>query len=310
MRHRVHPAALGGETLCPAARGRLVEQVDGLDLGEVTELLGERREATSVPAAERDERSCSCKAACDGSAQAAAGAGDGNDPTRKRRRGRIRRSRHRRGVRREPASATWSQNTSLPQRRSRSGMLRDIARVLVTGGTGTLGRVLVPRLQLEGHTVRVLSRSARPTEAVAALEWAQGDLVRAGGVTEALRGVDIVIHAATDADSRAVDVPATERLLAGAREARIGHLVYVSIVGMERIPLPYYEGKLAVERMIEAGETRYSILRATQFPELMEGWFLRPAVEGRRLVLLPKSYRFQLIDVRDVSRRLAELAAG
>ena len=58
--------------------------------------------------------------------------------------------------------------------------------ILVTGGTGTLGRRVVPLLQEAGRKVRVLSRSSH--EAAAGIEYVTGDLATGEGVEAAVRG--------------------------------------------------------------------------------------------------------------------------
>lgn len=63
--------------------------------------------------------------------------------------------------------------------------------ILVTGGTGTLGRRLVPRLREAGHDVRVLSRR-RGHQTV------KGDVVTADGLDAAVAGAGVVVHAATN----------------------------------------------------------------------------------------------------------------
>jgi uncharacterized protein YbjT (DUF2867 family) len=186
-----------------------------------------------------------------------------------------------------------------------------MTRVLVTGGTGTLGRALVPALREAGHSVGIMSRSPPGPSADGDAEWAQADLRTGTGLDEAVHGVDVVVHAATNAlDPQTVDVLGTRRLLTAARAAGVEHLVYVSIVGIDDIPLAYYRAKLEAERAVERSGIPHTILRATQFHDLMEQWFLRGLVQGRRIGFLPKAYRFQLIDVRDVAARIAEIVDG
>jgi len=100
--------------------------------------------------------------------------------------------------------------------------------VLVTGGTGALGREVVRRLIDEGHRTRVLSRKHAEGD-----DWVQGDLVTGAGLEVAVKGIDVIIHAASDAISpgkyQATDVLGTRRLLAMAREARVRHAVYISV---------------------------------------------------------------------------------
>jgi len=162
--------------------------------------------------------------------------------------------------------------------------------ILVTGGTGTLGRVVVRELTAAGRDVRVLSRGTG------------GDLVTGTGLAAALADVDTVVHLATTLRGRR-DVTATRNLVDAAPDLR--HLVFVSIVGIDRIPLGYYRGKLAAERIV--AERPHTILRATQFHDL-----IRTLLAGAaKLPVMPvPKLRAQPVDVRDVAARLAGLATG
>src|SRR3990170_5638680 len=144
-------------------------------------------------------------------------------------------------------------------------------RVLITGGTGVLGRELVPRLAAAGYSVRVVSRRAAPAEGAPA-EWARAQIATGEGLAEAVAGVDVIVHCASSPfrRTREVDVEGTRRLLERAREAGVAHFVYISIVGVDLIPLGYYKHKLAAERLIEESGVPYSILRAPQFFTLID----------------------------------------
>jgi uncharacterized protein YbjT (DUF2867 family) len=169
--------------------------------------------------------------------------------------------------------------------------------VLVTGGTGALGRHVVADLRERGDEVRVLSR--RPAAGTHV-----GDLNTGAGVAEAARGAELVVHAASD--SRRLgrsDLDQTEHLLQAAQDAE--HVLYVSIVGIDSIPYVYYRHKLACEQRIASSGTPYTILRATQFHELI-GWLMR-AVERLPLAPLPLDFRFQTIAAGEVAKRTAEL---
>src|SRR5256885_17209705 len=102
--------------------------------------------------------------------------------------------------------------------------------VLVTGGTGTLGRHVVMLLRQSGHRARIFSREPRGH-----VDAVQGDLKTGAGLSKAVAGMDAIVHAATEARqsvaSRAADVSGTRRLLNAARDARIKHFVYGSIIG-------------------------------------------------------------------------------
>jgi len=145
-------------------------------------------------------------------------------------------------------------------------------KVLVTGGTGTLGRHVVQRLRQSGHHVRILSRKQH-----AEVDAVRGDLKTGTGLEVAVAGCHAIIHAATgfrkSLSSRATDVDGTRRLLEVARREDIKHLVYVSIVGIEGVDFPYYRTKLAAEALVHEGNIPWTILRATQFHDLIGGLF-------------------------------------
>ena len=176
--------------------------------------------------------------------------------------------------------------------------------VLVTGGTGTLGRHVVSRLRRSGHRATILTRHARGH-----VDAVTGDLTTGAGLERAIAGIDSVVHAATTARqslSGRPDVKGTRRLIDAARKAGIKHFVYVSIVGIDRVAYPYYRTKLACEALVREGGVPWSILRATQFHELMEiflGRFSR--IPG--LLAAPLGWQFQPVDSDEVARRLVEI---
>jgi uncharacterized protein YbjT (DUF2867 family) len=154
--------------------------------------------------------------------------------------------------------------------------------ILVTGGTGHLGRDLVGRLVAEGRNVRLLS--TRPGTA-ADVQWAKGDLATGDGIHEAMKGVQSVINAATlspiarrggirFADffgtPSSVDVDGTRRLLEAASRAEVRHFLHVSIVGLEGSSLPYAKVKLAGERLVRSSSVPWSVVHATPFFYLVE----------------------------------------
>ncbi|MEU9827758.1 SDR family oxidoreductase [Micromonospora chersina] len=181
-------------------------------------------------------------------------------------------------------------------------------RVLVTGATGRLGRVALPRLRDEGHTVRGVSRRARSD---AGVEWVAADLATGEGLAAAVDGVEAVLHLASSPNRRTheIDVLGTRRLVLAAGHAGVGHLVYISIVGVDRVPLGYYRHKLAAEQVVAAGPVPWSVLRATQFPEFLEE-LLRAASRLGPVLGDPKVLA-QPVDPGEVAGRLtAMLAAG
>jgi uncharacterized protein YbjT (DUF2867 family) len=180
--------------------------------------------------------------------------------------------------------------------------------VLVTGGTGAVGSRVVLSLRESGHRVVVMSRREGSGP-----DLRRADLATGEGLAEAVAGMEAIVHAGSAAadvtKTKATDVEGTRRLLEAARSAGVGHLVYISIVGMEGVAYPYYRAKLAAEAIIQEGSVPWTILRATQFHTLMElflGIFAR--VPG--LMPVPYRWQFQPVDPSEVGARLAELAVG
>lgn len=164
--------------------------------------------------------------------------------------------------------------------------------ILVTGGTGTLGRPTVEKLKAAGHQVRVLSRRS-------GAGLSTGDLLTGDGIREALAGVDTVVHLATH---QSKDVAIASTLLQHAKGIR--HLVLVSIVGIDDIPLGYYKGKVEIERLVAQSGVPHTIQRITQFHNFVD-MFLR--LQRFSPAILAPSFSLQPIDVRDAARHLVEL---
>lgn len=167
---------------------------------------------------------------------------------------------------------------------------------LVTGGTGKLGALVVRLLRQSGDEVRVASR--RTGEGLATVDWKTG-----AGLGATLSGVDVVVHCAYQA--RGTDME--QKLVAAAKQAGVRHLVYISIVGVDQIPFFFYQAKFEAEQVFERSGVPYTILRATQFHDLV-----RVVLAGlaRSPVMFLPSLRFQPIEVGEVAERLAELAMG
>ncbi len=184
--------------------------------------------------------------------------------------------------------------------------------ILVTGGTGTLGRLVVPRLRNAGCDVRVLSRHIR--EGAEGIEFVTGDLATGEGIEAAVEGTEIIVHCAGSSKG---DEDKARHLVRAASPAGARHLVHVSVVGTDRIPLAsgidramfgYFGSKLAAERAVADSGLPWTMLRATQFHDLI----LMAARQMARLPVIPvpAGFRFQPVDPGEVAARLVELALG
>jgi uncharacterized protein YbjT (DUF2867 family) len=186
---------------------------------------------------------------------------------------------------------------------------------LVTGGTGTLGRLVVPQLLRAGGKVRVLSR--RDHESAGGAEYAVGDLDTGAGIDAAVAGADVIVHCAGaqkgDGDRARTLVGAASR----AEGSAAPHLVNISVTGADRVPqdglldramFGYFGSKLDAEQVIAASGLPWTTLRATQFYDLL----LMMARAMARLPVVPvaSGMRFQPVDAGEVAARVAELALG
>src|ERR687893_1462213 len=179
--------------------------------------------------------------------------------------------------------------------------------ILVTGGTGTLGRLVVPRLQDAGCDVRVLSRRSHE----AGIRFMTGDLATGEGLEAAVDGAGTIVHLA---GSPKGDEDKARNLVRAASRAGAAHLVYISVVGADRIPIGsrvdramfgYFGTKLAAERIVADSGPPFTTLRATQFHDLI----LTVAQQMAKLpvVPVPAGFRVQPVDAGEVAARLVEL---
>jgi uncharacterized protein YbjT (DUF2867 family) len=176
--------------------------------------------------------------------------------------------------------------------------------ILVTGGAGHLGHLVVKHLSAAGHPVRGMSRRASPGEDWPGAEWKQADLKTGVGVAEAVRGMDVVVHLAAIGNSM-VDFEGTHRLLDAAREAQVSHVVFISVVGIDKVPWAGGKAKLASEDHIEHSGLPWSILRATQFHYGID--FLLNFLTRPPLVLVPTDFPLQPVAEEEVAQRLVEI---
>ncbi|HEX5546091.1 MAG TPA: NAD(P)H-binding protein [Ktedonobacterales bacterium] len=189
--------------------------------------------------------------------------------------------------------------------------------ILVTGGTGTLGRHVVARLRDAEREVRVLSRHG-PKDgkgSTEGIEFVAGDLATGAGIDAAVDGAEIIVHCAGGA--KGDGDKALNLVQAASRAGGVQHLVYISVVGAEKVPVVsgvdramfgYFASKLAAERAVADSGLPWTTLRATQFYDTL----LLVARQMAKLpvIPLPSGFRFQPIDPGEVGVRLAELALG
>jgi uncharacterized protein YbjT (DUF2867 family) len=174
-------------------------------------------------------------------------------------------------------------------------------RVLVTGASGVLGGRVMERALAAGHgVVAATSRAGRSFPEP--VRTAVLDLGTGAGLTEALAGVEAVIHCASDAAHHAeVDARGTRRLVEASEPGT--HFVYPGIVGSDVIPLAYYRSKMASEAALL--DRPWTVIRTTQFHQL--AWSIMARLARRPpLMPVPGNTRIQPLDPGSLATRLVE----
>src|SRR5687767_12916906 len=172
-------------------------------------------------------------------------------------------------------------------------------KIVVIGGTGLIGKKLIPRLRERGH------------EAVAASPASGVNTLTGEGLAEVLTGAQVVVDVSNSPSFE--DKPVMEffetsgrNILAAEAAAGVGHHVALSVVGTDRLlKSGYFRAKMAQENLIKASKIPYTILRATQFFEFV-GAIAASSTAGDTVRL--SSALVQFIAAEDVADALVDIA--
>lgn len=182
-----------------------------------------------------------------------------------------------------------------------------MSKILVTGATGTLGRDLTQKLLGRGHQVRVFTRQAQPP-VPDGVEVHQGNIREGSGLLEATKGADTIIHCVSVYEEGfPTDIQGTRNLIEVAKTNGSPHVIFISIVGIDHSPFPYFQAKLQAERIVEQSDLPWSILRATQFHNYILGVITSFEDEQAKTITIPAASRFQPIDSGEVADALIAL---
>jgi len=174
-------------------------------------------------------------------------------------------------------------------------------KVVVIGGSGLIGKKMIPLLRQRGH------------EAVSASPSSGVNTLTGEGLAEALAGAQVVVDVTNspsweDAAVLEFFETSTRNILTAEAAAGVGHHVALSVVAADRLPdSGYMRAKVAQEKLIQASKVPYTIVRATQFFEFL-GAIAGP-VDGGAMVRLPTA-PMQPLAADDVAAALADVAMG
>jgi len=183
-------------------------------------------------------------------------------------------------------------------------------KVLVVGGTGTLGRQIVRRALDEGHEVRCMVRS--PRKASFLTEWGceltRGDLLEPGSLDYALEGQQALIDAATaratDAGSAyTIDWDGKQNLFAAARRAQVNRVVFVSLLAAAQHPsVPLMDIKACTEQWLAASDLDYTILQGVAFMQGLISQFAIPVLESQTVWVSGSPTPLAYMNTQDMAR--------
>jgi uncharacterized protein YbjT (DUF2867 family) len=145
--------------------------------------------------------------------------------------------------------------------------------ILLTGGTGFIGRSLTRQLVENGNQVRILLRPSARTPRLPVgipVEVAVSSLNDIRGLRAAMKGVEAVYHLVGGegeggrANLQTVDIDGTRSLCQAAADARVGRLFYLSHLGADRAAgFPVLKAKGIAEEYIRKSGVPYTILRGS-----------------------------------------------
>lgn len=195
-----------------------------------------------------------------------------------------------------------------------------MAKILVTGGTGVLGKA-VSKIFLDKQIDFIVGSRNQDTKnynndntaSNVNVKWVRMDLTKNDGLNKFIPDdIDTILHLASiptqKIDGQPGDIVLARNLLNSIPKKNIKHFIYCSIVGIDKIPFAYYQGKLECERLIKESDIPYTILRATQFHDFIDAIISK--MVSLPIGIVPKALKVQPIQVEAVAMELVKINEG
>jgi nucleoside-diphosphate-sugar epimerase len=179
-----------------------------------------------------------------------------------------------------------------------------VSSICVTGGTGYIGRRLIPLLIQRGHAVKAVIRAGSENKLPGDVSTVVADPLKESSYTEAIRGCDTFVHLigvphpspAKAAQFRAIDLPSVQVAIKAARDAGVRHFIYLSVAQ----PAPMMHAFLAIRAQGEA-LIRASGMKAT----FVRPWYVLGPGHWWPYALLPFYWTAEVLPAtRESARRL------
>ncbi|MBU3026387.1 SDR family oxidoreductase [Zobellia galactanivorans] len=180
-------------------------------------------------------------------------------------------------------------------------------KILLTGGTGKLGKNLIEFLSEENFFIDVLTRNANkpPKEKVT---YINADFCQPKSLQVLKSDYYAIVHCASNPkNAEEVDIKGTTNLIERLRNQKVENFIYISIVGIDKTDFPYYKSKLRTEEIIKKSGLPYTILRVTQFHDFVYNRILNAGIVQAETLAVPQGLKFQSIDLTDVCEEILNM---
>ncbi|MBP0904251.1 SDR family oxidoreductase [Mariniflexile gromovii] len=179
--------------------------------------------------------------------------------------------------------------------------------IVLTGGTGNLGQKMVKLLIDKKYNPTVLT-SKNNMNKINDVHTVVADITNKDSLKDLFNDTDLIIHCASNPrNSDEVDVKGTQNILQSINLLKPPHLIYISIVGVDKSDWPYYQNKHKVERLIKDSGIPYTIFRITQFHDFVLHRIVKTLdTNPTGIFKLPKNMRFQSIDTNEAAKCIVE----
>ena len=176
--------------------------------------------------------------------------------------------------------------------------------VFLTGGTGYIGRRVIPALLARGHRVRALARSGSEGKLPAGCEAVVGNALDETTFCSSVPPADTFLQLvgvahpspAKAAEFRAVDLASARASAKAAAEAGVSHFVYISVAQPAPVMKAYVEARAEGEAAIRAAGVNATFVRP---------WYVLGPGHRWPYLILPAYWLLELLPAsRDTARRL------
>lgn len=176
-------------------------------------------------------------------------------------------------------------------------------KIFLTGSTGLLGKMFLEEASNEEFEIVLGKRTLY--NSVQLLEQQYYDL-EDSALDLNLDGIDIVVHLASNTKDLSAnsDIIGIQKLLKFINQYKVKHLVFISIVGVDKMPVKYFKTKHKVEKLIQENCKAYTILRSTQFLEFFEEEVKKQLKRGFSIV---PNIKYQPIETLLVAKKLIQI---